>query len=121
MGNINESLDRVMEIEGAFACAVVDYESGMTLGTRCTVNGFDIEVAASGNTEVVRSKMGVMEALKISGAIDDILISLDTQYHLIRPLPNIGNLFLYVAIDRKRGNLGMARHKVAALEKDMTI
>ncbi len=121
MADINESLDKAMNIEGAFAVALVDYESGMTLGTRCTRNGFDIEAAASGNTQVVRSKMNVMGLLKIDGGIDDILITLDTQYHLIRPLRTGGTLFLYLAIDRKRGNLGLARHQLAAIDTDLKI
>lgn len=48
MSNVNEVLDSCMTIEGAFAVALVDFESGLTLGTRCTRNNFDIEVAASG-------------------------------------------------------------------------
>ena len=121
MANVNETLDTVMSIEGAFAVALVDYESGMTLGTRCSAHGFDIDVAASGNTQVVRSKMAVMQNLKIGGAIEDILITLDTQYHLIRPLSTTGHLFLYLAIDRKRGNLGLARHTLASLEKELRV
>ncbi|MCA9617817.1 MAG: hypothetical protein KC731_02280 [Myxococcales bacterium] len=121
MANINDSLDDIMKIEGAFATALVDYESGMTLGTRSSNAGFDIEVAASGNTQVVRSKMAVMESLGIGGGIEDILITLDTQYHLIRPLRSVGTLFLYLAIDRKRGNLGLARHKLAAIESTLTL
>ena len=121
MANINDSLDDIMKIEGAFATALVDYESGMTLGTRSSNAGFDIEVAASGNTQVVRSKMAVMESLGIGGGIEDILITLDTQYHLIRPLRSVGTLFLYLAIDRKRGNLGLARHKLAAIESNLTL
>ena len=121
MSNVNESLDKAVNIEGAFAAALVDYESGMTLGTRNTSHGFDIEVAASGNTSVVRSKMGVMQALGISGGIEDILITLDTQLHIIRPLNSAGSLFLYLAIDRKRGNLGMARHMLANIEKELRI
>ena len=69
MANINDSLDDIMKIEGAFATALVDYESGMTLGTRSSNAGFDIEVAASGNTQVVRSKMAVMESLGIGGGM----------------------------------------------------
>ena len=121
MSNVNESLDKCINIEGAFAAALVDYESGMTLGTRNTSHGFDIEVAASGNTSVVRSKMGVMQALGISGGIEDILITLDTQLHIIRPLNTAGSLFLYLAIDRKRGNLGMARHMLAGIEKELQV
>ena len=121
MGNVNEVLEECMGIEGAFAVALVDFESGMTLGTRSTNAAFDIEVAASGNTQVVRSKMSVMENLKISGGIEDMLITLDTQYHLIRPLHDLGNLFLYLAIDRKKGNLGMARHQLTSLQGKLSI
>lgn len=121
MSNVDEVLDKAMDIGGAFAVALVDYESGMSLGTRCTSSAFNIEVAASGNTQVVRSKMSVMDNLGIQGAIEDILISLDTQYHLIRPLSGLGNLFLYLAIDRKKGNLGLARHQLNGLEKELSL
>jgi len=121
MSNVNEILDKCMSIEGAFAVALVDFESGMTLGTRNNNSAFDIDVAASGNTQVVRAKFNVMQSLKLEGGIDDILITLDTQYHLIRPLSSIGNLFLYLAIDRGRGNLGMARHQLTANEKELTL
>ncbi len=121
MSNTAESLDKIMDIEGAFACALVDFESGMTLGTRASTNGFNVELAASGNTEVIRAKMKVMEALGIGGGIDDVLVTLDTQYHLIRPLRNHRNLFLYLAIDRKRGNLGMARHQLSGVEASLSL
>ncbi|MEM9691918.1 MAG: hypothetical protein AAGA56_05205 [Myxococcota bacterium] len=120
MASIEQTLNEAMDIEGAVAVALVDYESGMTLGTKAT-NDFDIELAASGNTQVVRSKMAVMESLKIEGGIEDILITLASQYHLIRPLTSMGSLFLYLAIDRKLGNLGLARHKLSALEKELQV
>ncbi len=65
--------------------------------------------------------MAVMDGLGIQGGIDDVLITLDTQYHLIRPFQNHGTLFLYLAIDRKRGNLGLARHQLTAVENGLAI
>lgn len=121
MSNINEIMDQCMTIEGAFAVALVDFESGLTLGTRCNSNSFDIEVAATGNTQVVRAKMSVMKSLKIDGNIEDILISLQTQYHLIRPLTSVRSLFIYLAIDRRRGNLGLARHMLTSFEKELRV
>ncbi|MEM7583655.1 MAG: response regulator [Acidobacteriota bacterium] len=119
MGNVNESLDSAMEIDGALVTALVDFESGMTLGTRG--DAFNIELAASGNTEVVLSKMKVMQSLGLEGGIEDILITLSDQYHLIRPLTKERNLFLYLAIDRKKGNLGMARHKLSSIENELAL
>ncbi|MEM9189162.1 MAG: hypothetical protein AAGF12_08300 [Myxococcota bacterium] len=121
MSNIKESLEKAMKLDGAVATALVDYESGLTLGTAGGGNNFDIEVAASGNTQVVRAKMIVMHQLGIAGSIEDILITLEDQYHLIRPLSSNGSLFLYLAIDRTRGNLGLARHQLKAIENEVIV
>ena len=119
MATVNESIDKAMEIDGALVAALVDYESGMTLGSKG--DAFSAEVAASGNTAVVGAKMQVMQQLGLKSEIEDILISLSDQYHLIRPLAKLPNLFLYLAIDRKKGNLGMARHQLSAIEKALEI
>jgi len=120
MANINDSLNAIMDIEGGIAAALVDWESGLTLGT---IGGgrFDIELAASGNTTVVKAKMQVMRQLGLKGHIEDILITLDDQFHLIRPLSKSPSLFLYVAIDKKKGNLGLARHKLKAVEENLVL
>ncbi|MCB0034883.1 MAG: DUF4388 domain-containing protein [Anaerolineales bacterium] len=119
MADINTTLNEIMQIDGAIAAAIVDWQSGLTLGTIGA--GFDIDLAAAGNTNVVRSKLGVMKDLKINGTIEDILITLTDQYHLIRLLSGNQQLFIYVALRRASANLGLARHRLAALEKDLTI
>jgi len=121
MANIQQSLDEVLKLEGAIAAALVDWESGLTLGTVGGGGQLDIERAASGNTSVVKAKMAVMRQLGIGGAIEDILITLESQYHLIRPLTKVPTLFLYVAIDRQRGNLGLARHKLRQIEESLDL
>ncbi len=119
MANVKQSLKHANEIAGALGAALVDYESGMTLGAEGG-GSLDLDVAAAGNTEVVRAKMRVMGDLGIDGGIKDILITLDSQYHLIRPLKGT-TLFMYLAIDSKTGNLAMARHKLASIEADLKI
>ncbi len=119
MANLEETLNEIMSIGGAKAAALVDWESGMTLGT--VGSGMDIELAAAGNTNVVRAKLAVMKDLKIKGGIEDILITLTDQYHMIRLLDEHTNLFIYVALDRATSNLGMARHKLSALEKNLDV
>jgi hypothetical protein len=115
--NVNAALKGVSEIEGHVASALVDYNSGMCLGSVGSGNGFDINVAAAGNTDVVRSKMKVMKALGINGGIEDILITLDSQYHLIRMINGQQGLFLYVALRRANANLAMARMALGQIEK----
>ncbi|MFJ6135334.1 hypothetical protein [Kitasatospora sp. NPDC092286] len=110
-------------IEGAIGAALVDYSSGMALATLDGPGGIDLNVAAAGNTDVVRAKMRTMDMLGLQDGIDDILITLSSQYHLIRPLTGRGGkgLFLYLALDKSRANLAMARHQLTRIEADLEV
>ncbi|BCB90135.1 hypothetical protein [Phytohabitans suffuscus] len=118
MASIETTLKDAMIIEGAVGVALVDYSSGMTLGVAGGSAELDMAVAAAGNTDVVRAQMRAMELLGAEQAIEDILITLDTQYHLIRPVGARGahGLFLYLALNKSRANLGLARHQLRRIE-----
>ena len=110
-----------MEIDGCLGCCVVDSNSGMMLGAAGGGNALNLEVAAAGNTEVVRAKRKTMKSLGLADAIEDILITLGKQYHVIRPMTQNDALFVYVVLDKTRSNLAMARHQVGAIEKELQI
>lgn len=121
MSNIKQTLEELMRIEGAIGACVVDFKSGLALGAIGGGPALNVEVAAAGNSEVVRSKMKVMGQLGLKDKIEDILISLGSQYHVIRPLTNHGNLFIYVALNRANANLALARYKIQELEGGLTV
>ena len=98
----------MLNIDGAIAAAVVDFASGMLLAGGGSP-AVDLEIAAAGNTEVMRAKMKTMKMLNLQDIIDDILISLGTQYHLIRPLSKHDGLFLYIVLDKSKSNLALDR------------
>jgi hypothetical protein len=120
---MDTALKEIMDIDGAIGVALADHTSGMALGTAGGGKELDLTVAAAGNTDVVRAKLRAMEMLNISEKIEDILITLDTQYHLIRPLTSRSGkgLFLYVALRRDRANLAMARHQLKRIEADLDV
>lgn len=120
MANVKQSLEDALKIDGAFAVCLADAKSGMTLGSAGSP-GFNIEAAAAGNTEVVRAKMKTMQAVGIKDRIEDILITLGEQYHIIRPLATREGLFLYIALHRSSANLAMARFRLAELEKTLQV
>lgn len=117
MATIKQTLEELMTLDGAMCGAVVDSASGMMLGS--IGSGVDLEVAAAGNTEVMRSKTKTMRALGLNDVVEDILITLGKQYHIIRPSSRKEGVFLYLVLDKQRANLAMARRKTQDVDKDL--
>ena len=72
--NYDKAVSEMLNVDGALAAAVVDFESGMMLAGGGSPS-IDLEIAAAGNTEVVSAKMKTMKMLGINDVIEDILIT----------------------------------------------
>ena len=116
MNNINAILEDMLSLNGALAASLFDWESGMVLGMGSNTD-FNIELASAGNSEVVKAKMTTMQSLGLDGVIDDILITLSNQIHIIKMVPSNPELCLYIALDKEKGNLALARHKLQSIAK----
>lgn len=121
MSNADVVLKEAVEIDGAVAALLVDYTSGMSLGEAGDSSALNLEVAAAGNTDVIRAKMRTMQSLGLDDQIEDIPITLGKAYHLIRLMPEHEGLFLYVVLNKDHANLAMARHKLSSLAKTLVI
>ncbi|MEU4091544.1 hypothetical protein [Streptomyces sp. NPDC026673] len=124
MANIETSLKETMtSIEGSMGAALVDYTSGMALGTIGGGKDLDLTVAAAGNTDVIRAEIRAMKELGVKEDIEDVLITLGGQYHLIRLLKNRSGkgLFLYLVLNKATANLAMARHQLRRIEADLEV
>ncbi len=119
MANVNEAIADLLSIDGAITAAIVDSSSGMVLGKGGT--GLNADIAAAGITEVVRAELKVIKMLNVKETIDDILITLGLHYHVIRPLAEKPDLFIYVVLDRAKANLAMARYRVTEIETELSI
>jgi predicted regulator of Ras-like GTPase activity (Roadblock/LC7/MglB family) len=119
MSNVAESLEGLIELAGARSAALVDSDSGMVLGHAGSDD--DLEIMAAANTEVVRAQLKSIGALGSDDAIDDILITLSTQYDIVRPLSANPSIFLYLAMAKDKSNLAMARYRVAECEKQLEL
>lgn len=117
MANIRQSLEDLLTVDGAMCASVVDSESGMMLGS--SGGGIDLEIAAAGNTEVVRAKLKTMRQLGLNDVIEDMLITLGRQYHLIRPSARKEGVFIYFVLDKAKSNLALARRKLQDVDKTL--
>ena len=100
------------DVSGVVAAAVVDLESGMTLAAKSNRADFDLAVASAYNSELVKQKMKIMKTLNLKSTLEDMLLTLSDQFHLIRFLPG-GGAFLYLAAERTGTNLAILRNSVS--------
>lgn len=99
------------EMSGFIAASVVDLESGMTLAARSQRSDFDLAVASAYNSELVKQKLKIVKALGLKTNLEDMLLTLGDQLHLIKLFPG-GTTFLYLAADRASTNLAIVRNAV---------
>ncbi|MBS7256271.1 hypothetical protein [Flavobacterium branchiicola] len=108
--------DMKTNVNGFIAVAVTEIESGLSFGNLTIDPGFDPELAAAYNLEVVKAKLNAVKALNLNQNIEDILITLTNQIHVIDISPN-KKFMIYLAADASKANLGMTR---AILKKHKT-
>jgi predicted regulator of Ras-like GTPase activity (Roadblock/LC7/MglB family) len=102
-------LSDLSTIAGFMGACLVDSDSNVMLAAHPGPGDFDLEAAGTARAEVVKAQTSAIRALGVDDAIEDILITQDTQYHLMRPLAQAGSVFMYVALDRRSADLGHAR------------
>jgi hypothetical protein len=106
-------------IPGYIAVAVTEIKSGISYFSDSAVASFDPELASAFNLEVVKAKLNAISALGLAQNIDDIMISLTNQIHIIDISEN-NEYFIYLAVDSSKANLGMTKALLNKFKKDIT-
>jgi len=109
---IVDAFDRVAaEMPGFMAASLVDLESGMTLGLKSVRPDFDLAAASAYNSEMVKQKLKIMKALNLKTTLEDMLITLGEQIHVIKLVGQ--TTFIYLVVDRSMSNLAIVRNVLA--------
>lgn len=106
-------LAEVLTIEGAIGAALVQATTGTILGHAAVGRGIDMTQAAKIAQDLVQ------DALRLRDGIEDIMITMDTQYHVMRLLGPGESVFVHLVLDRERASLGMARQQLAKLARGL--
>ena len=108
---IVEALEKIAaDMSGFIAASLVDMESGLTLGAKSNRSDFDLSIASAYNSELVKQKVKIMRALNLKANLEDMLLTLTDQIHMIKIISP--NVFLYLAAERDSTNLAIMRNAV---------
>ena len=100
----------VQELPDLLAVSVIDLKSSELLASQHVVGKSNPAKAAAANTEVIQQQQQALQALGLAGeeTIEDILITLRSQWHILRLLP--GNRYvIHLMVSMRSTNLGIAR------------
>jgi hypothetical protein len=105
-------------VTGFIAVAVTEIETGLSYGNLSIDSTFDPELASAYNLEVVKAKLSAVKALNLKQDIEDILITLSNQIHIIDISPN-NKFMVYLVADSSKANLGMTRAVLRKYKVDL--
>ncbi|RVU89810.1 hypothetical protein EH230_13660 [Flavobacterium columnare] len=111
--------DLKSNVPGFVAVAVAEIKSGISYYSLTVESNFDPELASAYNLEVVKAKLNAIQALGLNETIEDIMINLKSQIHIIDISDN-SEYFIYLAVDSTKANLGMTKALLNKYKKDIT-
>ncbi|MBD9702541.1 MULTISPECIES: hypothetical protein [Streptomyces] len=125
MPGIDECLVEAMRLPGALGAAVVDWTSGLALGTVGEAPGGDHETTAAEAAELARlaaehRAFAPEEGSDWSGAdlpVEDLIVSNRDTYHVLRFVRTTfdSSVFLHLWLTRTDGNLALARIRLGEM------
>lgn len=137
MPGIDECLLEAMVVPGARGAAVVEWTSGLALGTIGDSPNGDPETAAAETAEFVRMAAehsafaaapgggtGAEDAAAGPGVpVEDVIVTTRTGYHLMRCVETTydSGVFMHLWLDRDEGNLALARIRLQDLVERLAL
>ncbi len=107
---INSSLNEILELNGAIAVSLVDWESEIILSS-ISKSDLDIDLASNKNSSVVKAVISMVSSIN-SKDIKDIVVLLKNQIHISTYIDGNRGFFLYLILDAQKTNLALARSRV---------
>ncbi|WP_097900209.1 hypothetical protein [Streptomyces sp. b94] len=137
MPGIDECLLEVMRLPGARGAAVVDWTSGLALGTIGDSPNGDHEATAAETAEVARMAAeqpafarhfspaeGDRPPGEAAGPpVEDVIVTTHDGYHMLRFVETAfdSSVFLHLWLNRSEGNLALARMRLGELAERLVL
>ncbi|QHY95923.1 hypothetical protein SSPS47_12420 [Streptomyces sp. S4.7] len=144
MPGIDACLHEIMALPGARGAAIVDWTSGLALGTAGESPGGDHETTATETAELARAAAeypafapaaepvagpaGADATREAAGdgkgpPVEDLIVTSRTGYHVLRFVETTfdSSVFLHLWLDRDTGNLALARLRLQQLAERLVL
>lgn len=135
MPGIDECLLEAMALPGARGAALVDWSSGLALGTVGESPVGDHETTAAETAELARAAAEYESFAQPATAppaggggpagppVEDLIVTTRTGYHVLRFVETSfdSSVFLHLWLDRAEGNLALARLRLRALAEGLVL
>jgi hypothetical protein len=103
-------------IPGFIATSIIEIRNGICYYSKTSDKNYDIDLGSTFILEMVRAKLNGINALQQDQKIDDITISLTSQYHIIN-VSEENEYLIYLAVDASQANLTMTKALLAKYKK----
>ncbi|MEV8590585.1 hypothetical protein [Streptomyces sp. NPDC051180] len=130
MPGIDECLLEAMALPGARGASLVDWTSGLALGTTGESPTGDHETTAAETAEIARAA-AEFDSFTTSGApdappgppVEDLIVTTRAGYHVLRFVETSfdSSVFLHLWLDRDTGNLALARIRLRDLAERLVL
>ncbi|MER5517824.1 hypothetical protein AB0D30_26535 [Streptomyces sp. NPDC048409] len=128
MPGIDECLLEAMRLPGARGAALVDWTSGLALGTVGEAPGGDHETTAAEAAELARlaaehGAFSTEDDTEVSPPVEDLIVSNRDSYHLLRFVVTSfdATVFLHLWLAREDGNLALARIRLGEMAERLVL
>lgn len=118
--SIKDKIKTIMDLDGVLAASIVDITTGMSI-VQDSKSNVDVESYCAYMVEVVKSHKKFLNKLNIQDKIEDIVINLNNNYHIVTFVLKQDNLFIYVVLDKENSNLGMTRIVLVKIEEELDL
>jgi predicted regulator of Ras-like GTPase activity (Roadblock/LC7/MglB family) len=116
----SQALETLGNLDGVFACAVVDASTGLILAKQARADQpIDLDLAAATSAQVLRAHQHASRQLGLTTEVDEVMTSAGPRHHVMRTVSRHRGLFLFAVLDKQRTNLALARYKLMEAEQGL--
>lgn len=117
---VGNQLKALNQLEGYIGSCVVDCAAGVLLASNGGSPQIKLDLAGIGNCELLQAKRRSLEALGLEDQVEEIVVTLSAQYHVIQPVGS-GRTFLYLVLERDKANLAESRQILAKFATELLL